>query len=257
MILPILAGIAAITLFSGCRREEASTQSSEPQPSTTPYQPPAIVTFPIPSSLRPTPTVAQLDVSRCDPNQAVPDRFALRNTREEFCKLHDLLFGQTCSITQNRIQISGPRNNSQSLLSLFGDLERSHQYQTIMQNENFRNRLSQLDGVRMYLSAGNACSFDSEGDMNNLISAYTLLEASRRDAQQSSGFEAGQVGCILRRGSFTLEGSHSHRDSLSGVQIQHLETDRHEEIITPATLREHPQLQANGLQVSGCQILGR
>ncbi|MFO1520006.1 MAG: hypothetical protein U1F57_10145 [bacterium] len=262
-MIPILLGIAAVALFAGCsRNEEAPAESRStpnPLPSAETAPPPRLVIvfpqpqappsifFPAPQApVRVDESLSNFAGPACNPGAGSrPREFALRDPRGDFCRLHAMLTGRACELNPQgqilRLDEGAPLPDSLSGNFTFSNLNR------LLADPSFRQNVSSLQGISIYLYGGRPCALDGEADLVDMIEAYTLYSSARREMRQA--FDGGRVGCVLTVG--TLSGDHQHEEG--GRLVTHHES--HSQILTAATRRMNPGALPPGMEVSSCGVL--
>lgn len=249
-MFPIILGVAAAALLiGGCSRRE-----DPPPPADRPPEPPPRDPVPsgprlgslgsggstgrwlVPTLVPPRPSaVTAFSPPVCNGSAPRPERFVIQDARQEFCRLHEVLRGGTCRIEGGRMRLSEERTLT-SVFSLIPNLEENSNFLAVPQNRDLREKLTQLEGLQMYLHSGRSCEFDGLQDLMDLMEAYTLYRAAMNspNAELRRGFAEGRVGCILRRGVHEDQGAHDHE--VNGITVHHTQTHTHDAIVTPATV---------------------
>lgn len=241
-MLQIIAVAVAAALFAGCSRREENPPHVEPEPRVQPNPLPAT---PAQASTlnRVNESLSNFTGANCNPNSGSrPAEYSLSDPRGDFCRLHTILTGRVCELNGQgqiaTIDEGGPLPNSLVANFTFSNLNR------LLADPNFRNKFSGLQGLSMYLYSGRACGLDGEADMVDMIEAYTLYAAARREFR--SEFDRGAIGCVLSVA--TLNGTHHHQEGARLV-AHHAS---HPQIVTEATRQANSHAFPAGVQTSGC-----
>lgn len=272
-MLPIIIGIGAALILTGCSKREdepapgprriplppedrprptANTESSATENSAHPVAGAW-------SRARTRPSLPRFDAAQCNPGQEIPLRFALQDPRQEFCRLHTLLTGGSCSVEGNNLQIS-PTRTDQGLFHRLARGSSSERLLGLQRDPEIFRQLAPLEGLPLYLAEGNACELDSVIDVQNLVSVYSLLQSTQGSQRWREPFHSGNMGCILQFSAITYTGVHSH--DVEGHQIRHQQSESHRLVITPAHLstgyrRQNPGFPELGpdTPVSDCLVV--